>query len=175
MILLPQTLPNPFRGLAPEVWPLSPDDARALSRLHSSAFPLAGSSWNAGEFHALLMQDAVFGHRAIRGGAMGLAKPEPRGFVLAREAAGEAEVLTIAVHPSWQGRGIGRALMDALLRDLYARRATALFLEVDEGNEGALRLYRRLGFVQVGRRDSYYSGPDGSGAALTMRLSLETG
>ena len=173
MIPFPTALPSPFRGLVPEVWPLSSSDAAALSRLHSSAFPLAGDQWSAGEFTGLLLQPGVFGHRAIRGGAMGLAKPEPRGFVLAREAAGEAEVLTIAVHPSWQGRGIGRALMDALLRDLYARRAEALFLEVDEGNRGALTLYGRLGFREVGRRESYYAGGAHGSAALTMRLDLE--
>lgn len=178
------TLPLPRlpRPVAPEMVPIVRDDAEALSRLHALAFDAPGGGWGAGEFASLLAQSAVFGHRAVRpapgplahpfqvfGAPAIRATPDARGFVLLREAAGEAEVLTIAVHPAWQGRGVGRLLMDAALRELYARRAEALFLEVDEGNAPALALYRRLGFAQVGRREGYYGGA----AALTMRLDLQ--
>jgi ribosomal-protein-alanine N-acetyltransferase len=63
--------------------------------------------------------------------------------------------------------------MDAVLRELYGQRAEALFLEVDEANAPAVALYRRLGFRQVGRREAYYSGPDGTrSGALVMRRDL---
>ena len=166
------TGPFRIRGLTTDVWPAAREDAGALARLHASAFPLAGESWGPDEFRSLLGQGNVFAYRAVRSGMMGRGVPAPRGFVLAREADGEAEILTIAVHPSWQGRGIGRSLMDAVLRELYARRAEALFLEVNEDNEAALALYRRLGFDEVGRRDNYYSRGDGR-TALTMRLRLD--
>ena len=166
----------PFRSVAPEMVPIGRGDAAALSRLHALAFDAPGGGWGEGEFAALLGQSGVHGFRAVRPAPAALPGPlaafqtpaEARGFVLVREVAGEAEVLTIAVHPAWQGRGVGRLLMDAALRELYARRAEALFLEVDEGNAPALALYRRLGFRQVGRRDAYYDGA----AALTMRLDL---
>ena len=166
----------PFRPVAPEMVPIARDDAAALSRLHGLAFDAPGGGWGAGEFATLLGQPGVHGFRAVRPAPAPLPGPlatfqaaaEARGFVLVRDVAGEAEVLTIAVHPAWQGRGVGRLLMDAALRELYARRATALFLEVDEGNDPALALYRRLGFTEVGRREGYYGGA----AALTMRLDL---
>ena len=172
----------PFRPVEPEVLPIGPEDAGSLSRLHALAFDAPGGGWGAGEFVSLLSQPGTFGHRAVRPVAAPVPMPfsiapvvasvrapaDPRGFVVVREVAGEAEVLTIAVHPAWQGRGVGRMLMDAALRDLYARRAEALFLEVDGGNAPALALYRRLGFREVGRRDAYY----GRAAALTMRLDL---
>ena len=171
--MLAEFLSASFRASPPDVWPVDPSDAGALARLHASAFPLAGEAWGAGEFHTLLSQPSTFGHRAIRAGALGLSRPEPRGFVLAREAGGEAEILTIAVHPSWHGRGIGRSLMEAVLRELHVRRAEALFLEVNEGNRAAMGLYGSLGFVEVGRRESYYPARNGEhAAALTMRLDL---
>ena len=172
MMQVLHSLHNPFKLGPPEIWPLEETDAGALARLHRTAFPLAGASWGATAFDGLLRQPGVFGYRAIRPGMLVGNKPEPRGFVLAREAAGEGEILTIAVHPAWQGRGIGRSLMDAVLRELYGRRGTALFLEVDEGNAPAIALYRRLGFEEAGRRESYYAGEDGPATALTMRLDM---
>ena len=171
------TVPRlPFRPVEPEIVPIGPADAAALSRLHALAFDAPDGGWGAGEFASLLGKPSTFGHRAVRPvlasrpGPLAVfqAAAEMRGFVLVREAAGEAEILTIAVHPAWQGRGLGRLLMEAALRELYARRASELFLEVNEGNGAALALYRRLGFAQVGRREGYYGGA----AALTMRLDL---
>lgn len=173
MLLPTMTFRVPFGPVEPEMVPLELADAPALARLHAMAFDVPGGGWGTGEFHALLRQRTTFGYRAVRPSPAGAPPAEPRGFVLAREIAGEAEVLTIAVHPAWQGRGIGRLLMDALLRELYARRATELFLEVDEGNAPALRLYERLGFREVGKREAYYEGPGGTPAnAITMRLDL---
>ena len=82
----------------------------------------------------------------------------PAGFVLARLAAGEAEIFTVAVARAHRRQGIGWRLMDAVLRELHAQRAEALFLEVDEANLAALALYRRLGFHEVGKRPRYYHG-----------------
>jgi ribosomal protein S18 acetylase RimI-like enzyme len=65
------------------------------------------------------------------------------GFVMARAAAGEAEILTIAVAPDWQGHGLGRKLMDAVLAKAHRDRIEAVFLEVDETNKPAIALYRR--------------------------------
>ena len=172
MIPFTVALPHPFRAPPTEIAPLESEDARALSRLHASAFPLGRGSWGAGEFHTLLMQRGVFGFRVARGRPLGRGKAEPRGFVMIRETGEEAEVLTLAVHPSWQGRGLGRALMDAAIRELYARHVAELFLEVDEGNAPAIGLYRKLGFETVGCREAYYAKIGGRATALTMRLDL---
>jgi ribosomal-protein-alanine N-acetyltransferase len=63
--------------------------------------------------------------------------------------------------------------MDAVLRQLHAQRAEALFLEVDETNPPAIALYRRLGFHEVGKRPNYYqSAAKGPTGALVMRRDL---
>ncbi len=96
-----------------------------------------------------------------------------RGFVLSRLAADEAEILTIAVEPDSQGRGVGRALLAESLRQAANARAAAVFLEVDEDNAAALALYRRLSFEKVGERPGYYRRADGARAtAVIMRKAL---
>lgn len=146
--------------------PIEADDGHALSGLHREDF---ARPWSAEEFEALIAQPAVFGYLAVE---IGRPTAEAAGFVLARQAAGEAEILTIAVRRSRRGAGIGRQLMDAVLRDLHAARAEALFLEVDETNAPALALYRRLGFRQVGSRPGYYKHADRRTGALVMRRDL---
>ncbi|MGH3683804.1 MAG: ribosomal protein S18-alanine N-acetyltransferase [Pseudonocardiaceae bacterium] len=76
----------------------------------------------------------------------------------------EAEIHTLAVDPAHQRRGIGRALLRALL-DRVA--GATVFLEVRTDNESAIWLYRSEGFEVVGTRRGYYrpSGAD----AFTMR------
>lgn len=147
--------------------PLRPEDAGALANLHQDGF---ARPWSDGEFAALLEQEPVFGFAARE---VGRPKAPPSGFVLARLAAGEAEILMITVARAVRRSGIGWSLMDAVLRELHAQRAESLFLEVDETNHGAIALYRRLGFIQVGNRPGYYENPGaGRSGALVMRRDL---
>jgi ribosomal-protein-alanine N-acetyltransferase len=82
------------------------------------------------------------------------------GFALARVVAGEAELLLLAVKPGRQRHGIGQLLLDHFASDAASRGADRLHLEVRDGNH-AVKLYSKLGFVEVGRRKNYYSGRDG--------------
>jgi [ribosomal protein S18]-alanine N-acetyltransferase len=81
----------------------------------------------------------------------------------------EAEVHTLAVDPEHQRRGIGRALLRALLD--HAAGAT-VFLEVRTDNESAIRLYRSEGFDVVGTRRGYYR-PSGADAFTMRRLACQ--
>lgn len=146
--------------------PLAVGDAPAISELHREDFV---RPWTDGEFADLMEQPTVFGFLARE---TGRGQEPPAGFVLARLAAGEGEVLTVAVARAHRRQGLGWRLMDAVLRELHAQRAEALFLEVDETNVPALALYRRLGFHEVGKRPRYYQSADGSSGALVMRRDL---
>ena len=147
--------------------PLTVADSAALAALHREDF---ARPWTGDEFAGLLEQDTVFGYGARE---VGHGAKAPVGFVLARLAGGEGEILTIAVARSQRRQGLGWQLMDAVLRELHAERAEALFLEVDETNVAAIALYRRLGFREVGKRANYYqSSEHGPTGALVMRRDL---
>jgi ribosomal-protein-alanine N-acetyltransferase len=146
--------------------PLTARDSPAISAIHHEDFV---RPWSDGEFASLLGQDTVFGFAARE---TGKGDAPPVGFVLARLAAGEGEILTVAVARTHRRQGLGWRLMDAVLRELHSQRAEALFLEVDETNAAAIALYRRLGFFEVGKRPRYYETGEGRSGALVMRRDL---
>lgn len=80
--------------------------------------------------------------------------------------AGEAHIITIAVHPYWQNLGLGQWLLLSIFEDALARGATVATLEVRPSNRAALALYHKFGFEQVGRRPRYY--PDTGEDALIL-------
>lgn len=91
-------------------------------------------------------------------------------FSLMRTILDESELLLIAVGPQWQGRGIGRMMLEEFMTQARSAGAARLHLEVRDGNP-AVGLYNSLGFRIVGRRRAYYRGPDGiSYDALTMMV-----
>jgi ribosomal-protein-alanine N-acetyltransferase len=107
--------------------------------------------------------------------------PETRWYAVHEDAEGvagyvgllavppEGDVQTIGVAPRAQGRGLGRALLDALVAEASRRGCTQLFLEARADNAPALALYERAGFERQGRRRDYY-GPGRD--ALVMRRRL---
>ena len=73
----------------------------------------------------------------------------------------EAEILSVAVAARQRGRGLARNLLDLHLRRLAGLGARAVFLEVDEHNRPAIRLYDRAGFREISRRANYYPAAGG--------------
>lgn len=70
---------------------------------------------------------------------------------------GEAHVTNVAVAPSWRGKGVGRALMEALMAAAQLAGAQRMTLEVRASNEVALAMYKSLGFTEAGVRKGYYT------------------
>jgi ribosomal-protein-alanine N-acetyltransferase len=131
-----------------------------LARLHARAFTTP-RPWTGPEFAALLSDPPV------------VLLTEAAGFLLARVAAGEAELLTLAVDPDARRQGTGARLVRAFLDTARARQATEAFLEVAADNAAAIALYDRAGFVAAGRRPRYYAPPEGPRIdALVMRARL---
>jgi len=148
---------------APAFTEARPSDAGAIAALHAASFH---RGWSEQEVETLLLDRAVIAHRATLGGKFA-------GFILSRQAADEAEILSVAIAAGRRGRGFARGLLTLHLQRLAGLGAHSVFLEVDENNTPAIRLYRRAGFREVGRRPNYYPGADGKPAtALVLRRDL---
>lgn len=93
------------------------------------------------------------------------------GYVIAFAIGEDAELLNIAVEPSFRGRGLAGQMLDALLIELGSRGVRTAFLEVRESNGAARALYGSRGFAEIGRRRNYYRRPVED--ALVMRRILE--
>jgi ribosomal-protein-alanine N-acetyltransferase len=146
------------------VRPIGPAAAAECARLHAASF---AHPWSVAEFESLLAAGSAISDGALSGHSRLL------GFALSRHAAGEAEVLSIAVAKPERGKGIGGLLMNTHLARLRAAGVKNVFLEVEPGNAGAIALYERLGFETVGERKSYYRRPGATAApALTLRCDL---
>lgn len=122
--------------------------------------------WSAEEVRTLLSTPGAFGFIAEVDG-------RPGGFLLARAAGGEAEILMLAVLPGSRRRGLGGSLLEAGCRRARDLGALSCFLEVAADNRAALSLYRRSGFAQTAVRPGYYGRAEGPPAdALLMRKNL---
>ena len=75
----------------------------------------------------------------------------------------------MAVHPGRRGGGIGRLLVEAVIGEARGTWARTMFLEVRAGNVAARRLYRLLGFRDLGVRRGYY-GPGQDAIVMELRL-----
>lgn len=80
----------------------------------------------------------------------------------------EAHITTVAVSKSHQREGIGTKLVIELLRRAKETGMTCSTLEVRAGNESAIKLYEKMGYVIAARRKAYY--PDNKEDALVMWL-----
>lgn len=87
-------------------------------------------------------------------------------------AIGECHLLTLCVNPEYQRLGHGRKLFMLLLDRATKMDARECFLEVRASNEGAIQLYRSLGFTQIGERKNYYPGIEGREDALILSRNL---
>jgi [ribosomal protein S18]-alanine N-acetyltransferase len=137
---------------------LAPAHADLLSSLHSES---AEMPWSADSFASLLRHRHRFGWLAQVGDV-------PAGYILVQAIAGEAEILSLAVRPPMQGRGIGRKLTERALDEVHKHGARRLLLEVAASNERAIALYNSLGFRPIGRRRAYYQRRGGLEDALVM-------
>ena len=89
------------------------------------------------------------------------------GYLFYQQILDQAELLNIAVRPSFQGEGFGAHLLNFCIECLSTSTAH-LHLEVRASNFTAIELYQRAGFKQVGQRRAYYRSDQGREDALLM-------
>ncbi len=142
------------------VRPARPADASEIAQLERRCF---SDPWSAEAFASILRTPGVHVVLAERDGAL-------VAYLVGRAVAGEGEILNLAVAPEARRSGVASALLGHGLAELARAGAAEVFLEVRAGNAGAIALYQRLGFRQVGRRARYYSKPVED--ALVLQLAL---
>ena len=104
---------------------------------------------------------------------MSLREGRAVGFLLSSFVLDEAQLLLIGVSPDWQGVGVGGQLIKELINRSQDQGQKLIYLEVRSGNERAIRLYRSLGFIDIGVRRDYYPGLVGREDAIVMSLQLD--
>lgn len=148
------------------------DDLDAIMRLETSTF--GSDAWSRGSMRAEL--GSRHGYYLVAEAAA-TAEGEPQhpdaaiaGYagLLAPAGSGQADIQTIAVAPSARRRGLGRALVVALLDEARVRGTDEVFLEVRADNPNAQALYASLGFEQIAVRSKYYQ-PGGVDANIMRR------
>ncbi len=143
------------------------DRASDIARLHTALFDPA---WDEASLKSLLDHPAGTSFVATLG------QPnEVVGFIIGQLAADEAEIISIGVAAARQRLGIGRMLVEGLMRAAARAECHRIFLEVAADNDAAIALYGRLGFEQTGRRKGYYARANAASVdALTMARRLTT-
>ncbi len=157
-------LPEPLDGRHVSLLWASPDRASAVASLHAQVFH---PPWSEPAILALLEHPAAANLIATAG-----VSREPAGFVLAQLAGDEAEILSLGVALKWQRLGLGRRLVEGLIRAVQRAEARRLFLEVSIDNDAALKLYDGLDFRRVGVRPKYYVTP-GKPSVDALILALD--
>jgi ribosomal-protein-alanine N-acetyltransferase len=133
--------------------PLTLHDCDRLSQIHSACFSIF---WTTETFISYFSDD-------VWNGTFGLGDVSDRtnntidGFIIGRTCGDTNDILTIAVDPLKQGRGIGRAL----LRHYKQVLDMPIFLEVSCTNTPAVGLYESEGFAYVSKRLHYYPEKQG--------------
>ncbi len=94
------------------------------------------------------------------------------GYAVSMWIPDEVHLLNLSVVPARQGAGLGRAILNWLMRDASARGALGMMLEVRPSNERAIALYRSSGFEQIGIRRRYYPAEVGREDARVLFRSL---
>ena len=144
--------------------PMRDDDLDAVMAVEQRAYPFP---WTRGIFRDCL----AAGYPAWVLHERGLLI----GYAVLSLAAGEAHILNICVAPERQGRGLGRHLLRALLKQARDAKCERVFLEVRPSNPHAITLYHSEGFNEIGRRPRYYPAHDGREDAIVMAIELVDG
>ena len=96
------------------------------------------------------------------------------GYTVYTIVAGEAEILNVAIHPNYQGKGYGRQLLEYLM-SIVSEQAERFFLEVRASNHSAIHLYQDVGFVEICLRRNYYQTSSGPEDAIVMAIDFQFG
>jgi ribosomal-protein-alanine acetyltransferase len=142
--------------------PLRPDDLRAVAEILLES--PGAASWSRAGHEELVTQTGVVALVSEVNSAI-------IGFIIARHAADEAEILNLAVAPESRRAGHGSALLRAVLKAFRHQKVSRALLEVRESNSPAIAFYHKHGFVPTGGRKAYYTNPQEDALVMSKKLT----
>ncbi len=140
-------------------------DLARVAQIERAAFT---DPWSRRAFEELMAQPHV---RAV---ALDGPDGNLAAYALYSLAAGEGEILNLAVDPAARRRGYGRRLLETVLDALRAAGTSAVYLEVRQSNSAAIQLYAEAGFRRVSLRKKYYSNPVEHAVTMALQLAPAT-
>lgn len=149
-----------------------PTDVAALAELERQLFPM--DAWTPTIFSqelALVPETRDYWVGVVLATEVDASEDQLIGYGGLSILGPDSEIMTFAIAPELQRRGLGADLLERLLNAARARNCTHTFLEVRADNAPALQLYRSAGFVAGERRPRYYS--DGVDAILMAKALRE--
>lgn len=142
-----------------------PERAAAIAGVHAKLF---NPAWDEANVRGLLDHPAATSFIATLG-----SPNDVIGFIIGQFAADEFEILTIGVAPDFQRHGVGKMLVEGLVRAVQRAEVRRMFLDVATDNTAALHLYSKMGFTPSGVRKDYYIRPGSTPVdAVTMSRTL---
>lgn len=139
---------------------MTPDDASKVELVEKACFAMP---WSRESFWQEASNDKAYY-------LVALDEQNIIGYVGAWILFGEAQITNVAVMPAYQDKGIGRLMMQEIIKIALEHEATSMTLEVRPSNSRAIHLYESLGFKSVGRRKGYYE--DGEDAEIMWITDL---
>ncbi len=140
---------------------MTPDDLDQVMAIETAIYPFP---WSRGIFHDCIR----VGYRCHVFDEDG----EIRAYSVSSMGAGESHILTVCVHPDFQGQGLGQMMMTHMIDEARQAGVETMLLEVRPSNTRAITLYHKMKFNEVGVRPDYYPAEQGREDALIMALQL---
>jgi ribosomal-protein-alanine N-acetyltransferase len=145
--------------------PMIEDDLEQVVAIDQLSFSLP---WPAHSFRYEMLENDVSRQWVATANSAETGTSKVIGMIVVWLIMDEVHIATIAVHPEYRGRGIGRQILVSALRACAAQGALSATLEVRERNQIAMDMYRKLGFFVVGRRKHYYQDTNEDAILMTL-------
>ncbi len=141
---------------------MTEDDLEAVAAIESASYPFP---WTLGIFRDCLQVGYSCRVYEIDNDVVA--------YAVMSIGAGEAHILTLVVREDCRNSGLGSMFMQHMLNIAKQHRVETMLLEVRPSNPSAIRLYRKLGFNELGVRPDYYPAENGREDAIIMALQFD--
>lgn len=165
----PSDNPAPIEPAAISLLWAGPESAGDVAKMHRETQDTGWSDDTVQDFLTSATSSALIAKVRLRE----TSPPASVGFIIGQIAADEVEILSLGVLEPFRRFGVGRTLVEGLMRSAKRAEAAKMYLEVAVDNEQAIALYGKLGFTEAGHRNGYYKKTDGRTVdALIMTRDL---